>query len=273
MRSWLLVLALLAIIHGPSLAQENRDCLACHAHRDKLTTLTKVDETSGQRVSMLVDAERFRRSAHGRFPCIDCHVDLEDVYGMHAPELEPVDCVTSCHDKVAAVIEQSQHLRFMRERQQQPPSCKDCHTGEHSRRDTPVAADPWHRRQSIALCSSCHQEWLESYQHTLHGQLAALGPVTLAVPTCADCHGYHRVVSPPHPESLLGAERIQQTCGRCHARAAPPFLRYIAHPQWQPPAPYPFWAAVHRMTTIGLVLLLGGVSLHSGLWWWRSRRD
>ncbi|GIX47623.1 MAG: hypothetical protein KatS3mg131_1834 [Candidatus Tectimicrobiota bacterium] len=263
---------MLLLLAAAAAAQENRECLACHARREKLSKLEKIDEESGERVSMLVDVARFRQSAHGTFPCLDCHLDLEGVHGMHAPELEPVDCVTSCHDRVAAEIARSQHLRFMRERQQRPPSCKDCHRGEHSRRDTPRAADPWHRRQSIALCSSCHEEWLASYRQTLHGQLAALGPVTTAVPTCADCHGYHEVVSPPHPASFLAPERLPQTCGRCHPGVAAPFFRYIAHPQWHNPSPYPLWTALQRASTAVLGLLLAALGLHSALWGWRLWR-
>lgn len=273
MKLWGWLLVGLAILPGILQAQENRDCLACHAHPEQLTRLVKVDEQTKQQVSMLVDDKVFARSAHGKFPCIDCHPDLEDVEGMHAAELEPVDCVTFCHEPVAATIAASQHVQFMRERQETPPSCKGCHAGEHSRRDTPVAADPWHRQQSIADCSGCHREWLASYQHTLHGQLTAFGPVTTALPTCADCHGYHQVVSPPHPQSRLGAEQLLRTCQRCHAEATATFVDYVAHPQWRVPAPHPVFASVHRIATGILGVVLGGMTLHGGLWCWRALRE
>ena len=255
------------------MSQENSACLACHADPDKLDTLKKIDQQTGQEVSMLVDEGRFLHSAHGRFPCTDCHPDLEDVFGMHAPELERVDCVTFCHEQIATVIDTVRHVRFMHERQQRPPGCKDCHAGEHSRRDTPVALDLWHRGQSIADCSRCHQEWLQSYRRTLHGQLAALGPVTMAVPTCADCHGYHRVVSPPHPRAQLGAERLAQTCGGCHQGVPTRVLDYIAHPQWQAPVSYPVLYYMQRAAAVALWVMLSGVTGHTVLWWWRLRRE
>ncbi len=229
-------------------AGDNGPCIECHTKVDKLKTTekAKIDPITGEIkvVSMIIDEAAFKASAHGGedFFCTDCHQDLDgvDLTEGHKPNLKPVDCITFCHDDPADDYLQSSHVKLMKEKNKDVPTCKDCHAGltyrytplgEKSPRDVPKGTDPLHRKLTIESCSSCHQDYFDSYRNNAHGQVAALGHTTTDVPVCFDCHGKHRILNSSEPESKVGKERIIETCGSCHADAHASFVKHIEHPQ------------------------------------------
>ncbi|ODS33862.1 MAG: putative formate dehydrogenase cytochrome b subunit [Candidatus Scalindua rubra] len=224
-------------------AQENSECLECHTDPEEVDIKVRVDPVTGdvEIVSMLVDEEAFHASAHGGedFYCIDCHADLEDVdleetEGGHYPNLQPVDCITFCHDDPAEEYLEGSHVQLMRENDIEPiPTCKHCHAGEKSKRDTPKADDLYHRKDTIEKCGECHIEYFHSYRNNLHGQITALGHLDTDIATCVDCHGQHTILNSSDPESTLGPENAIETCGNCHPGANDSFIKHVAHPQYK----------------------------------------
>lgn len=229
-------------------AGDNGPCIECHTKIDKLKTTekAKIDPITGEIkvVSMVIDEAAFKASAHGGedFFCTDCHQDLDgvDLSEGHKPNLKPVDCITFCHDDPAEEYLQSSHVKLMKEKNKDVPTCKDCHTGltyrytpigEKSPRDVPKGTDPLHRKLTIESCSSCHQDYFDSYRNNAHGQVTALGHTTTDVPVCFDCHGKHKILNSSEPESKVGEEKIIETCGSCHANANASFVKHIEHPQ------------------------------------------
>ncbi len=218
-------------------SQENSDCIECHIDPSKCDVKVRVDHVTGdvEIVSMIVDEEAYAKSAHGGedFYCIDCHADLEDSEGEHYPNLQPVDCITFCHDDPAEEYLESKHVSLMKENGVQPPTCKHCHAGEKSKRDTPRANDLAHRADTIEKCGGCHEEYYHSYRNNLHGQITALGHFDTDIATCVDCHGMHTILHSTEPESTLGSENVIETCGTCHPGANDSFVKHIAHPQYK----------------------------------------
>ncbi|MDR4504019.1 MAG: hypothetical protein MRK01_04400 [Candidatus Scalindua sp.] len=218
-------------------AQENNDCLDCHTDPSKVDVKVRVDHVTGEVeiVSMLVDEEAFHASAHGGedFYCIDCHADLEESEGEHYPNLQPVDCITFCHDDPAEEFLESSHVALMKENDIQPPTCKYCHAGLKSKRDVPRADDLSHRKDTIDKCGGCHEEFFNSYRNNLHGQVTALGYVGTDIATCVDCHGQHKILNSSDPESTVGSENLIETCGTCHPGANSTFVKHVAHPQYK----------------------------------------
>ncbi len=218
-------------------AQENSECLDCHTDPSKVDVKVRVDHVTGEVeiVSMLVDEELFHASAHGGedFYCIDCHADLEESEGEHYPNLQPVDCITFCHDDPAEEFLESSHVALMKENDIQPPTCKYCHSGTKSKRDTPRANDLSHRKDTIDKCGGCHEEYFYSYRNNLHGQVTALGHVDTDIATCVDCHGQHKILNSSDPESTLGSENVIETCGTCHPGANETFVKHVAHPKYK----------------------------------------
>lgn len=218
-------------------SQENSDCIECHIDPSKCDIKVRVDHITGEVeiVSMLVDEEAYAKSAHGGedFYCVDCHADLEEIEGEHYPNLAPVDCITFCHDDPGEEFLGSKHVELMKENGVQPPTCKHCHAGEKSKRDTPRADDLYHRKDTIEKCGGCHEEYLDSYRNNLHGQVTALGYFETDIATCVDCHGQHTILHSTEPESTLGPENIIETCGKCHPGSNASFVKHIAHPQYK----------------------------------------
>jgi len=65
-------------------------------------------------------------------------------------------------------------------------------------------------------CGHCHEEVLEKFQRSVHGQALAHG--MRDAPTCTDCHGEHRILSHLESDSPVFSTNIpSETCGRCHA--------------------------------------------------------
>lgn len=231
---------LLSASGGFVLAQKNSDCIKCHQDPEKCGPKVKIDPVSGEIfiTSMLLsdeDVNTFKASGHGGedFFCIDCHADLEGVEGDHEPNLKPVDCITFCHDDPAADYLDGSHIKAMRDKDKDPLTCKDCHTGEKSRRDTPRAENPVGRHIMIEKCGSCHEPHLNSYRINLHGQLTALGCTGTDIASCPDCHGKHIILNSTDPDSSVGENNIVETCGKCHGGSSPRFAKHIEHPQFK----------------------------------------
>ncbi|HHT9119205.1 MAG TPA: cytochrome c3 family protein [Candidatus Hypogeohydataceae bacterium YC41] len=229
-------------------AQEVDDCQECHGNPTKVGKVTRIDRETGEVkvVSMLVDKDAFLHSAHGRskegFTCIDCHQDLDGVFGEHLPLLNPVDCVTFCHDDPGASYLEGSHHKHMVEKEKEkkrcPPTCKECHIGKNSMRETPVKDDPFHRGQTNQMCSGCHEEYQLTYCTNLHGQLSSLGYCNTDVANCSDCHGGHEILKSEDPESQVGEKKIVETCSKCHKGADKKFVRHVAHPKFKRPELY-----------------------------------
>lgn len=243
MALWVLPIFFSAL-SGLSLAQEISDCMDCHRDPNKVGKVARIDRQTGdiKVVSMLVDEKAFMDSAHGRskekFTCIDCHQDLNGVYGEHDPLLKPVDCVTFCHDDPAAAYQEGSHVAHMKEKEKTPPGCKECHMGKNSMRDTPVKDDPFHRAYTNKMCGTCHEEYVYTYCSNLHGQLTSLGYCSKDVANCSDCHGGHEILKASEPDSMIGENKIVETCTQCHKGAGKKFVRHIAHPRFKRPDLY-----------------------------------
>jgi cytochrome b subunit of formate dehydrogenase len=91
-------------------------------------------------------------------------------------------------------------------------TCFNCHgdlTEEHP--DNEIRAKP-------VDCATCHERQSHDFGISVHGLALEAGSET--APNCKDCHGYHDVLPPTHPESPLHFSRQAATCGQCHPAEA-----------------------------------------------------
>ncbi|MFQ5893385.1 MAG: hypothetical protein ACE5H5_03645 [Nitrospinota bacterium] len=274
---------------GPARAQEERDpaeafamnrpCVLCHQNA------ALVKKTAEGSKSMFADPRPFYRSAHWDFPCVECHADIpkekpetipakevvldEQKRPVHRKTLKKVDCITFCHDEPGEEYNKSLHVAAMKARKLEVTNCKGC----HETRNTPHQASPVHRRAVNDICGKCHPAALASYRKTLHGQIASLGYTTEALPTCADCHGFHRVALSPTPFSPIAPKTLEAACRRCHRQLRPKLVDFVLHPEDEAQLPYPRLFAVRQFMRLLLSLVMGLGLVHTGLWGWRSMRD
>jgi len=188
---WLL--AVLLVLGWPAAAQENDDCLMCHADPD----LT--GERNGREISLHVDEDGYAGSKHGDLDCIFCHQDLDGAELPHEEELERVDC-SMCHDEPPGDLAKSVHGGAA-------VDCANCH-GTHEIRSA-----------SQIRCGSCHATQTRQHANSLHGRATARGDEL--APGCVTCHGGHTIRPHTDPNSPTAIMNIPALCGQCHHEGSP----------------------------------------------------
>jgi hypothetical protein len=131
-RNRLLFLVFLFLLLPTGLWAQDHRCSICHGKKEFGTR-----DASGKFRSLHVDQEAMTNSAHGRLPCVDCHLDVLEI--PHQKKLKRVNCI-GCHDR-GRTFEQGPTMEYSlfrdsihgREREkgnQKAPDCASCH-GSH----------------------------------------------------------------------------------------------------------------------------------------------
>ena len=229
----------LVIAGGMSVsAQENAECLACHA--EKSMTVSRGART----VSLYVDEKAVAGSVHGSVTCVSCHAGLQGKELPHEAAVARVDC-GSCHTVEQEQHAQSLHGKAIARKDPLAPHCKDCH-GAH---DIVPVRD---RRSAVApqripyLCGRCHREGtpvalqrtihqsniLENYSESMHGEALMKKGLTVTA-TCASCHTAHMILPHTDPRSSIARKNITKTCTACHAQIEDVHRKVIRGELWE----------------------------------------
>ncbi|MCP4583578.1 MAG: hypothetical protein GY839_18365 [candidate division Zixibacteria bacterium] len=211
----LLIIMLVFAMSFAIKAQSTDDCLMCHEDPD-LTT-----DRDGHEISVFVDLDKYQKSIHGEFECIDCHASLEDAEFPHEERIEAVDCGL-CHDDIAEIHAKSVHGKSIAGEATTAAECKDCH-GIH---DIVSPSDKTVGLESIK-CGVCHGLEVKQFNESLHGQ--AVKKKARLAPRCWDCHGAHDIVESTSPDSRVAKLKIPFMCGRCHKEGTPVTRTYDIH--------------------------------------------
>lgn len=194
------------------------------------------------------DAHEGENLAHGKFidpeqvgrelKCTTCHVYHWEVHdGQPTPVAAQQDCAL-CHKEEQADYSTSIHARSLAAGNADAPGCVDCH-GEN---DILTADHQFTPQGVVKTCEECHadKELMLSYEinpytvagfeTTYHGKLYDLLKTDKEFATCNSCHGHHGVLEPEDPDSMVGRQRILETCQECHEEADESFITYLVHP-------------------------------------------
>ncbi len=215
-----------------SLTISDRDCMKCHERHD----VFKIAGTDT--LSMTVDREQLKASAHENIPCVKCHVDVDPRRKRPCEPSGQVDC-SNCHAKIAEEYAVSGHGQAHKNGVEQAPYCTTCHGGHgalpHSDEDSPV-----YRASVPALCGDCHRaegkaigvtelsqaDALTDYSHSVHGRgLVEKGLLPSAI--CIDCHSSHMVLKHSDPRSTVSRENLPSTCATCHRGIYKDYIKSI----------------------------------------------
>lgn len=191
------------LLHGESSAV----CMMCHGNASM--SMSK----QGRKVSLFVDATRFKSSVHASIPCVSCHKGLNPREMPHAKAIEPVQC-RACH-KVPG-FESSVHGKPLGKAGKNAShivACKNCH-GAHDVRHIKDPESPVNPKRAAETCGKCHADAAKKYAVSAHG--IASGKGVANSPSCTDCHGSHKIVSPKNAEALLFKTKEPQFCLKCH---------------------------------------------------------
>ncbi len=234
--------ALLLPAHAASPAAERPDplanagCLRCHDnHRGRIEVAGK---SGAPRALAALDAARFARGVHGDLRCVDCHQEITDSRANHARAagVAAPDCV-ACHQalwqqalkdnlteeksRLGLVVRNIDAYRnsFHARPDKDDPSrakanCEDCH-GSHEFNVPPLGSarrTAWHRAIPATCGEKCHEDQLEAYTSSIHGEeVLDKGNVKAAV--CTDCHTAHSVSNTSSDAFKLANVN---SCGSCH---------------------------------------------------------
>lgn len=212
------------------------DCLDCHG--DPALTGKTLD---GNTISLYIELAVHENSFHSResggcnkfchqdqatYPhktstasaCATCHwqisgespVDGKLVFDLPYEDtrsiaLEVNAICQKCHVEIFESTTDSAHTQIMQEGNRFAPVCSDC----HSAHDISQVS-----HQGISdICKKCHLAEYLTYKGSVHG--AALeADSNQDVPTCANCHGSHKISGPDNSDFRTASIKI---CGDCHS--------------------------------------------------------
>lgn len=219
-------------------AQENEECLACHAD----VTLTV--ERGARTVSLFVSEKKLGGSAHAAQPCVACHLDLAGKEFPHGETPARVDCAT-CHGEIAEKHAASLHGKALARKDPLAPGCTTCHGAHEILRSNDRRSDTSPLRIPY-LCGKCHQEGapvarqraihqsniLENYSESIHGEGLLRKGLSVSA-NCASCHTAHLILPHTDPHSSIARRNIAATCATCHAEIETVHRKVIQGQLWE----------------------------------------
>ncbi len=222
---------------------DNATCLGCHeTGKRKIEVPGPGDEA---RTLTGVPKAGFAKSVHAKLQCVECHTGLvefvEAIEGHTKPsarEKQRVDCV-ECHFKLwdnakaegkaaekprlAKIVENAgAHAKSWHGRKNVDnvsglnASCNDCHNVHTF--DIPAAGSPQRAEWRLGgpqLCGKCHEDALDEYKESVHGQ-EVLTKKNPKAAMCFDCHSSHSVDSTSDATFQVA---VSSRCGNCHTES------------------------------------------------------
>jgi cytochrome b subunit of formate dehydrogenase len=208
-------------------------CLTCHDGSKALKSLPA--EGSKPRPLHAVVPAAQASGVHAQLQCSDCHKDVADNQTPHRKTgAAPPDCL-GCHQSIrdpakpglAVVLDQAERYKQSVHSKPNPDdprqanaTCANCHDSHAFAR--PAPGTPQHAAARLAIpqaCGTCHEEHLEEYAGSVHGQ-AVIDKHDPKGAICSDCHRPHGVDKTSTPAAKLGAV---QACATCHKDNAASF--------------------------------------------------
>ncbi len=169
----------LVILPSYIYAQSNDDCLMCHS--DNELTMEK----NGKEISLFVDENVYKVSAHSKLSCVSCHKGFDAEAMPHAENIQEINC-TSCHQ--SALTKHPFHPQILKSKgngKTSDTSCKGCH-GIHDVVSLKNSKNKWVGNNLVTSCASCHQDAGTHYFSSTHYESFKAGDKS--APNCISCH-------------------------------------------------------------------------------------
>jgi cytochrome b subunit of formate dehydrogenase len=245
-------------------------CAVCHAD-ERLATKHSIEVANPY--------QRYLTSVHGQglissglllsATCNDCHgthliLRHEDPQSTINHANVAATC-GACHAGVQAAFVRSVHAQPPADDPEaEMPTCTVCHESHGIQR---IVSEGW-RLHIITECAGCHEDLLDTYRETYHGQVTSLGFTNAA--RCSDCHGAHDILPSENPDSTVSGGKIVETCQQCHPGANESFVQFLAHGDRRDRERYPVLFYSYWAMTLLLIGVFSFFSVHTLLWFIRS---
>ncbi len=194
-----------------SIAQDNvvSTCLQCHSEIERVHR-------------KVINGELWEKQPETIPVCVECHQPHKARKVFYEQGVANQDCLM-CHghkDLKASdgrslyvdddELDHSMHTQV---------ACAQCHTG----------VTPSHERACDTVidkvdCAVCHNDQVELYQASTHGQLFAANDPN--APACTDCHGTHGVLGQTDTSSPTYPTSVPTLCAKCHREDGQAAVRY-----------------------------------------------
>ena len=204
----------------PENKPDNVACLFCHGKAGLQLQLP-----SGEDVSLVINNDHFKSSAHAGLGCTDCHSNITtfphpELKAQNSRELslQMETTCQNCHQQQYTLTLDSVHAKTLAAGNTNAATCVDCHN-PHSQ---PVITDandtllPEARLEIPQICARCHSAIYDQYKQSIHGA-ALTEQDNTDVPTCIDCHGVHNIGDPTLASFRLNSPQL---CAKCHTDSA-----------------------------------------------------
>jgi predicted CXXCH cytochrome family protein len=213
-------------------SESSLQCLSCH---DGSKTLKVTMPDGKKRTLHAVGREGMAHGVHANMQCSSCHKDVVDNEAPHKKTgAAAPDCV-GCHQSLLEdakkkgtdqsrpglklVIDQAEHYKqsvHSKANADDPThpnaSCTGCHDPHAFSRAPLGSAERAAWRLTVPQsCGTCHEEQLDDYSGSVHGQANAKGNAKAA--TCVDCHNPHGVDRMSNQVAKLNTTKA---CMGCH---------------------------------------------------------
>lgn len=157
----------------------------------------------------------------GKVPvCVECHSPHEIRRVFYQEGMADKECL-ACHGKPDLTMQRGGKTVSLyvdsittHNSMHRNVTCAQCHTG----------VTPGHTERPCATvvnkvdCSICHAEVVDTYDESMHGQLADRGDPD--APECVDCHGTHGVKGRQDSDSPTFPTNVPRLCAECHQSGA-----------------------------------------------------
>ncbi len=258
------------------------DCVSCH---EKLSDDGSVADKRRNSIfggsperRIVAYTHDYKLSAHGdanvenNATCSTCHTahyvypsedSRANTYRLKSPEV-----CGACHEKELKEYKQSMHGAALKTPWKgDSATCSDCHS---SHQISDISKLPAHRVITEG-CGECHQDELDGYMSSPHGQLAWHG--NKDAPKCVDCHDSHTITHVANATSPVSKEKRVETCQKCHEKANENFAQYHPHGTTRNFDKYPaLWILGKGMGALVIAVLVF-FYMHSVLWFWREKKE
>jgi cytochrome b subunit of formate dehydrogenase len=204
--------------------------------------------------------------------CYDCH-NAHYIYPIQGKigaksRLEIPDICGKCHSEQKDAYSASVHGKeVLLNANPFAAVCIDCHT-THDIESPKVDSI---RLAITTNCGNCHDEQLETYLETYHGQVSTLGYMSTA--KCFECHGSHEIRRVDDEQSLMHESNRLETCQICHEDATEGYVTFQPHGNPHDLDRYPHLWGVSKFMLALVVGVFAFFWTHSALWYYREYQD
>ncbi len=174
------------------------------------------------------DEVELKSSAHPELACQECHTNVERPRHKKEDlaELAGDAICAQCHSVAQRVLSRSVHADQI--------GCMDCHGSAHEIMRNNDLLSPMSPAGQVQVCGDCHAQQpgneglIEAFIESVHGR-GLLRSGLVHSPSCATCHGGHRVFEVENERSPTSHKNSPQMCGDCHRYIHDEWLNVSAH--------------------------------------------